>query len=121
MLRHMTTMDTLAALCWSICATGAGATVTDAASALGLDAALFGSSACRRGGATDLRDKCGSDAGKQIIVQRGRWCATDIDEIYSRASLGEHVAASVALSSSGGARSLEQVVPGWAQPARFGR
>ena len=95
--------------------------VTDAASALGLDAALFGSSACRRGGATDLRDKCGSAAGKQIIVQRGRWCATDIDEIYSRASLGEHVAASVALSSSGGARSLEQVVPGWAQPARFGR
>ena len=47
--------------------------VTDAASALGLDAALFGSSACRRGGATDLRDKCGSAAGKQIIVQRGRW------------------------------------------------
>ena len=26
LLRHMTTMDTLAALCWSICATGAGAT-----------------------------------------------------------------------------------------------
>ena len=29
-----------------------------------------------------------------------QWCATDIDEIYSRASLGEHVAASVALSSA---------------------
>ena len=26
LLRHMATMDTLAALCWSICATGAGAT-----------------------------------------------------------------------------------------------
>ena len=63
----------------------------------------------------------GSAAGKQIIVQRGRWCHTDIDEIYSRASLGEHVAASVALSAPGGARSLEQVVPGWVQPARFRR
>ena len=95
--------------------------VVDAATALGLDASLFGSSACRRGGATDLRDKLGSAAGKQIIVQRGRWCHTDIDEIYSRASLGEHVAASVALSAPGGARSLEQVVPGWVQPARFRR
>ena len=55
------------------------------------------------------------------IVQRGRWCHTDIDEIYSRASLGEHVAASVALSATGGARSLEQVVPGWVQPVRFRR
>ena len=72
-------------------------------------------------GATDLRDKLGSAAGKQIIVQRGRWCATDIDEIYSRSSLGEHVTASVALSAGGGARSLEQVVPGWVQPTHFGR
>ena len=50
--------------------------VVDAATALGLDASLFGSSACRRGGATDLRDRLGSAAGKQIIVQRGRWCHT---------------------------------------------
>ena len=95
--------------------------ITDAARALGLNASAFGSSACRRGGATDLRDKLGSAAGKQIIVQRGRWCATDIDEIYSRSSLGEHVTASVALSAGGGARSLEQVVPGWVQPTHFGR
>ena len=95
--------------------------IVDAATVLGLDAASFGSSACRRGGATDLRDKLGSAAGKQLIVQRGRWCHTDIDEIYSRASLGEHVAASVALSAAGGTRSLEQVVPGWVQPARFRR
>ena len=95
------------------------ALVVEAALALGLDASAFGSSACRRGGATDLRDKFGSAAGKHMIVQRGRWCDTDIDEIYSRASLGEHVAASVALSSGGGARSLEAVAPGWVQPARF--
>ncbi len=95
--------------------------ITDAASALALDASAFGSSACRRGGATDLRDKFGSVRGKQMIVQRGRWCHTDIDEIYSRASLGEHVAASLALSGGGGSRSLEQVVPGWVQPTRFGR
>ena len=95
--------------------------IVDAATVLGLDAASFGSSACRRGGATDLRDKLGSAAGKQLIVQRGRWCHTDIDEIYSRASLGEHVAASVALSAAGGSRSLEQVVPGWVQPTHFRR
>ena len=55
----------------------------------------------------------GSYARKKFVSER--------DEIYSRASLGEHVAASVALSAPGGARSLEQVVPGWVQPARFRR
>ena len=95
--------------------------ITDAATALALDASLFGSSACRRGGATDLRDSFGSAAGKHIIVQRGRWCDTDIDEIYSRASVGEHVAASVAMSGGARSRSLEAVSEGWVQPASFGR
>ena len=95
--------------------------ICDAASALGLDKSLFGSSACRRGGATDLRDSFGSAAGKNMIVQRGRWCDTDIDEIYSRASLGEHVAASVALSGGGTSRSLEDAAVGWVQPTAFRR
>ena len=76
---------------------GGGRAATRAASRVARRAAYMTAT-----GATDLRDKCGSAAGKQIIVQRGRWCATDIDEIYSRASLGEHVAASV--DSRGSAR-----------------
>ena len=65
--------------------------VVSAVTALGIDPEDFEASAPRRGGATDLRDKLGSAAGKHLIVQRGRWCDTDIDEIYSRATLGEHV------------------------------
>ena len=68
-----------------------------------------------------MRDSFGSAAGKHIIVQRGRWCDTDIDEIYSRASVGEHVAASVAMSGGARSRSLEAVSEGWVQPASFGR
>ena len=68
-----------------------------------------------------LRDSFGSAAGKNMIVQRGRWCDTDIDEIYSRASLGEHVAASVALSGGGTSRSLEDAAVGWVQPTAFRR
>ena len=94
--------------------------IRDAALALRLQPEVFNASALRRGGATDLRAERGSAGGKAIIVQRGRWCATDIDDIYSRASLEEHADASLALASAGG-RSLEQAVPGWVQPTRFGR
>ena len=82
------------------------------AAALGLDPGVFGSSALRRGGASDLRARRGSDAGKAIIVQRGRWCATDIDDIYARASLEEQADASAALSSPAVGSTLEEAVPG---------
>ena len=79
-----------------------------AASALGLDPGVFGGSACRRGGATDLRDSLGHTAAKQIVVDRGRWCPTgDIDDIYARASLEEHASASVGLAHAGQGVSLE--------------
>ena len=94
--------------------------VYDIAMVLGMDAKEFNASALRRGGATDLRDRLGSAAGKQLIKQRGRW-ETDMDEIYSRASVAEHVAASTALSSAHATLTLEQVVPDWVQPARFRR
>ena len=93
-----------------------------AASALHLDPGVFGGSACRRGGATDLRDRLGHAAAKQIVVDRGRWCPTgDIDDIYARASLEEHASASVGLASAGHGLSLEEANPGWVQPASWRR
>ena len=60
-------------------------------------------------------------AVKAITVQRGRWCATDIDDIYSRTSLEEQADASAALSTSAGGATLEEAVPGWVQPAVWHR
>ena len=91
--------------------------IRTAAAALGLNPDVFGSSALRRGGATDLRERKGSAAAKAVTVQRGRWCATDMDDIYSRASLEEQADASAALSTSAGGSTLEEAVPGWVQPA----
>ena len=91
-----------------------------AAAALGKDPSQFGASAPRRGGATDLKATLGLAAGKKITQQRGRW-ASDIDDIYSRASVAEHVAASTALASASDTLTLEQIVPDWVQPARFHR
>ena len=94
--------------------------IREAAAALGLDPSFFGGSACRRGGATDLRDQLGHAAAKQIIIDRGRWDKNgDIDDIYARASLEEHGAASVGLSSADHGPSLEEAHPGWVQPARW--
>ena len=93
-----------------------------AASALDLDPGVFGGSACRRGGATDLRDQLGHREGKQIVIDRGRWCSTgDIDDIYARASLEEHASASVGLANAGQGVSLEEANPGWVQPSTWRR
>jgi len=87
-----------------------------AATALQLDPGLFGGSACRRGGATDLRDQHGYEAARQLVIDRGRWCTSDIADIYARASLEEHAAASVGLAQAGQGVSLEEANPGWVQP-----
>ena len=87
-----------------------------AATALQLDPGQFGGSACRRGGATDLRDQHGYEAAKQLVIDRGRWCTSDIADIYARASLEEHAAASVGLALAGQGVSLEEANPGWVQP-----
>ena len=79
-----------------------------AATALQLDPGQFGGSACRRGGATDLRDQHGYEAAKQLVIDRGRWCTSDIADIYARASLEEHAAASVGLALAGQGVSLEE-------------
>ena len=62
----------------------------------------------------------GHAAAKQLIVDRGRWDKNgDIDDIYARASLEEHAAASVGLASTDHGPSLEEAHPGWVQPARW--
>ena len=72
--------------------------------------------------AADLRDQLGHAAAKQIIIDRGRWDKNgDIDDIYARASLEEHGAASVGLSSADHGPSLEEAHPGWVQPAQWRR
>ena len=91
--------------------------IREAAAALSLNPELFGSSALRRGGATDLRDVLGSHAAKELIKQRGRW-ATDIYDIYARASTREHAEASAAIGRAD-ALTLETSNPGWTQPTRF--
>ena len=91
--------------------------IRDAAKALGLPHKLFGSSAGRRGGATDLRGAWGSAAAKAMILQRGRWWGHDMDDIYARASWLEHAAASGAIAWAAG-MTLEDIMPGWIQPAR---
>ena len=97
--------------------------IRSAATALDLDSSVFGAgSACRRGGATDLRDQLGHREGKQIVIDRGRWCPTgDIDDIYARASLEEHASASVGLANAGQGVSLEEANPGWVQPSAWRR
>ena len=94
--------------------------VRQAAMALGKDPLQFGASAPRRGGATDLKAALGLASGKKLTQQRGRWWS-DIDDIYSRASVAEHVMASTALSSASDTLTLEQIVVDWVQPARFRR
>jgi len=91
--------------------------IRDAAKALGFPHKLFGSSAGRRGGATDLRTAWGSAKGKAMILQRGRWWGPDMDDIYARASALEHAAASGAIAWAAG-ETLEDITPGWVQPAR---
>ena len=92
--------------------------IREAASSLGLDPGVFGSSALRRGGGTDLRDQFGSDRAMALVKQRGRWCNTDMPDIYARASAAEQAEASAAITRAS-ADTLEQRVPGWVQPTRF--
>ena len=90
----------------------------DAARCLHLIETEYGGSAMRRGGATDVRNKLGSAAGKALIVQRGRWADYDMDDIYARASVAEHANASGLISASH-SRTLEQAYPGYVQPTHF--
>ena len=96
--------------------------IRDAARALGLVELAFGGSACRRGGATDLKQEFGAGPAKAITVERGRWCPSgDIDDIYARASHEQHAGASVALATAVEGRSLEEASRGYVQPRAWRR
>ena len=80
----------------------------------GVDATRVGAKALRIGGATDCREYTG-EAGKGLVKRRGRW-DTDIAEVYQRELVGTQLELSARMGSSFDA-SLEEVVPGWVQPA----
>ena len=96
--------------------------IREAARALELVESAFGAAACRRGGATDLKQEFGAARAKAITVERGRWCPTgDIEDIYARASQEEHARASVALATASEGQSLEEASRGWIQPRAWRR
>ena len=70
----------------------------------------------RVAGATDLRDAMGIE-GKSVIKARGRW-ESDIHSIYERPLLRDQLRASTLAGTSRGA-GLEDVIAGFAQPARL--
>ena len=75
----------------------------------------FMARAFRVAGSTDLREQLGAE-GNATIKARGRW-DSDIHEIYERPLLRDQLQASALTGSASGA-GLEDVVAGFAQPAR---
>ena len=69
----------------------------------------------RVAGATDLREVLGLE-GREVIKSRGRW-DSDIHSIYERPLLREQLRASALTGSARGA-GIENVISGFAQPAR---
>eukprot|EP00965_Chrysotila_dentata_P080101 2643205-Pleurochrysis_carterae.AAC.1 len=86
------------------------------AEACGMDPKHFGGKSWRIGGATDLRDVRG-DAGKDQIIQRGRW-GTDVSVVYQRATVDRQLEVSAAIAESSG-QDTEAMFAGWVQPANF--
>ena len=78
------------------------------------DATRVGAKALRIGGATDCREYTG-EAGKGLVKRRGRW-ASDVAEVYQRELVGTQLELSARMGSAFDT-SLEEVVPGWVQPA----
>ena len=70
----------------------------------------------RIGGATDLRERLGVEAGRTVITDRGRWMDEDIGFIYQRVTADEQLSASAEMTRAEGA-DLEGIFAGWAQPA----
>lgn len=87
----------------------------DAFSALGIEPDETGGVAFRIGGATDVRQKEGIEAGKELLKERGRW-ASDIGWIYQRGDVGAQLGLSIRMTEGGGV-ATETLLPGWSQPA----
>ena len=97
------------------------AAIRPAATCLGFNAAEFGASALRRGGATDAKANLGVDRAKALIKERGRWADNDIGDIYARGSLEDQAALSAALLGERNFSTMEEAYPGWVQPSKWAR
>ena len=82
---------------------------------LGIEPDETGGVAFRIGGATDVRQKEGIEAGKELLKERGRW-ASDIGWIYQRGDVGAQLGLSIRMTEGGGV-ATETLLPGWSQPA----
>ena len=81
---------------------------------VGIDPSKVGGKSFRIKSASDLRDHLGAD-GERIIRERGRWWS-DIDHIYTHASLQRHLHTSATMAD-GDNTAIERAHPSWVQPA----
>ena len=94
--------------------------VTEAFAALGLPEEDAGGASARIGGASDIRAFAGVERGRALITERGRWASKDIGWIYQRGDIDDQLELSAGMARVDG-RALEDLIPGWAQPAQRGR
>ena len=87
--------------------------IHDFARAAGQDPAKFGKHSTRIGGATDLAD---ADASPLLLQAKGRW-AGDLGRIYARMTRRSQLAASRTMMTAKLGRDLEELFPGFVQPA----
>lgn len=73
----------------------------------------MGGHSFRIGGATDFADGGGSS---MQIRSRGRW-DSDMELVYARDTVAQQLAAADAMAGANSV-SLEELCPGWSQPAR---
>jgi len=84
------------------------------AGAAGLQSADVGGHSFCIGGATDLADAGGT---AEQLKARGRWDGEDIGWIYARDTVGQQIQTADTIAAAQSV-SLEEILAGWAQPAR---
>ena len=82
----------------------------------GMPTGQTGAKMWRVGGATDLREMLGDEAGPRLIQARGRW-KSDIADVYQRPLVRAQLRASAGMGAVTGAGLEELVHGGWAAPA----
>lgn len=80
---------------------------------IGMPPAQFGAQSTRIGGASDLAST--GEASQLLLQAKGRW-ASDIARIYARMTRRAHLAASDLMHAARG-RDLEELIPGFVEPA----
>lgn len=74
----------------------------------------WGAHSCRIGGATDF--VATGEATQLLLQAKGRW-ASDVEKIYARMTRQSQIAATKLMQNARG-RDLEELLPGFSQPAR---